>query len=48
VVPFEEGEGMEGEHTPEADFTRCHLVSGEGDKYEASILRLDTHLLQAL
>ena len=58
VVPFEEEEGMEGEHTLETDLTRCCQVLEEGDKFESSILRLDrccflsllrvdTHLLQA-
>ena len=33
LVPFEEKEGMEGEHTPETDLTRCHQVLEEGDKF---------------
>ena len=30
VQPFEVREGMEGEHTPETDLTRCHQDSEEG------------------
>ena len=41
VVPFEEREGMEGEHTPETDLTRHHQVLEEGDKFESTILRFD-------
>jgi len=42
VVPFEERKGMEREHTPEIDLTRCHHVLEEGNKFESSFLRLDT------
>ena len=58
MVPFEDGVGMEAEHTPEIDVTRYHQIFEEGDKFESSILRLDrcfsallrkvTHLLRAL
>ena len=41
VVPFEEREGMEGEHTPEKDVTRHHRVFNEGNKFGSSFLRLD-------
>ena len=41
VMPFEEKEGIEGEHTPETDLTRCHQVMQEGDRFESSFLRLD-------
>ena len=57
VMPFEERERMEGEHTPEKDLTRHPQVLEEGDQFESSILRLDkcflsflrvdTHLLRA-
>ena len=30
VVPFEVRKGMEGEHIPETDLTRCHQVFGGG------------------
>ena len=33
VRPFEVREGMEGEHTPETDFTRCHQDLEEGGKF---------------
>ena len=56
MVPFEVREGMEGNHKPKTDLTRCHQVLEEGDKFESSFLRLarcflallrmDTHLLQ--
>ena len=40
MVPFEEREGMEGEHTPETDITRhCQVLEG-GDKFESASLRL--------
>ena len=39
VVPFEEMEGMEGEHTSEIDSTRCHQVLVEAVKFEISILK---------
>ena len=35
VVPFEVREGLEGEHTPETDITRCHQVLEEGDKFKS-------------
>ena len=38
VVPFEEREGMEGEHTPETDLTWCYQVL-EGDKIERRMRR---------
>ena len=58
AMPFEEREGMEGEHTPETDLTRHQQVLEEGGKFESSFLRLnrccflallrvDTDLLQA-
>ena len=58
VRPFEVREGMEGEHTPETDLTRCHQDL-ERDRFESSDLRLerccflallrgDTHLFRAL
>ena len=34
VMPFEEREGVEGDHTPETDLTRCHQVLEEGDEFE--------------
>ena len=40
-MPFSVREGMEGEHTPETDLTRCDQVLVEVDKFESSILRLD-------
>ena len=40
VVPFEVREGVEGEHTPETDSTRCQQVLKEGDKFQSSVLRL--------
>ena len=36
VWPFEVREGMEGEHTPEMDLTRCHQDLEEGDRFESS------------
>ena len=59
VWPFEVREGMEGGHTPETDFTRCHQDLEEGDRFESSdlrlerccflaLLRVDTDLFQAL
>ena len=55
VQPFEVKEGMEGEHTPESDFIRCHQDLEEGDRFESSdlglerccflaLLRVDTHV----
>ena len=41
LVPFEEREGMKGEHTPEIDLTR-------GTKFESSCLRLDRWVFFAL
>ena len=35
VVPFVIGEGMEGEHIPDTDLTRCHQVLEEGDRFES-------------
>ena len=40
VVPFEVRKGMEGEHTPETDLTRCHQVLEEVDKFEKFILEI--------
>ena len=37
--PFEVMEGMEGEHTPETDLTRCHQDLEDGDRFESSDLR---------
>ena len=48
VVPFEEREGMDGEHTPETDLKRCHQVLEEGDKFESSIFTLDRCCFLAL
>ena len=59
VQPFEVREGMEAEHAPEIDLTRCHQDLEEGDRFENSdlrlerccflaLLRVDTHLFQAL
>ena len=48
MVPFEERKGMEREHTPETDLTRCHQVLEEGNKFESSFLRLDTCCFLAL
>ena len=36
VRPFEVREGMEGEHTPETDLTRCHHDLQEGHRFESS------------
>ena len=47
MVPFEEREWIEGEHTPEIDLTRYHRVL-EGDKFESSFLRLDRCYFLAL
>ena len=41
AVPFEDREGIEGEHTPETDLTRHHQAFEEEDKFESSILRLN-------
>ena len=41
VRPFELREGMEGEHTPETDLSRCHQDLEEGDRFESSDLRLE-------
>ena len=38
VRPFEVRDGMEGEHTPETDLTRCHQNLEEGDRFESSNL----------
>ena len=38
VRPFEVREGMEVEHTPETDLTRCHQDL-EGESFESSDLR---------
>ena len=38
VWPFEVREGMEGEHTPETDFIRCHQNLEEGESFESSDL----------
>ena len=38
VLPFEVREGMEGEHTPETDFIRCHQDFEEGERFESSDL----------
>ena len=35
--PFEVKDGMEGEHTPETDLTRCHQDLEEGDRFESSV-----------
>ena len=40
VQPFELSEGMEGEHKPETDLTRCHQDLEEGDRFESTDLRL--------
>ena len=32
VVPFKVKEGMEGEHTLDTDFKRCHHILEEGDR----------------
>ena len=39
VRPFEVREGMEGEHTPETNLTKCHRPLEEGDRIESSELR---------
>ena len=36
VRQFEITEGMEGEHTPETDLTRCHQDLKEGERFESS------------
>ena len=41
VQPFEVREGMEGEHTPETDLTRCHQDLEAGDRFESSDLTLE-------
>ena len=48
MVPFEEREGMEGDHTPETDLRIHHQVLEDGDKFESSFLRLDRCCLLAL
>ena len=59
VIPFEVGEGMVLEHTPEIDITRCHQVLEEGDSFECfalrlarccflAFLRVDKHLFRAV
>ena len=45
---FEERKGMEEEHPPETDLTRCHHVLEEGDQFESSFLRLDRCFLALL
>ena len=40
--PFEVREGMEEEHTPETDLTRCHQDSEEGNRFESSDFRWET------
>ena len=40
AMPFQEREGMEGEHTQETGL-RHHHVLEEGDKFESSFFRLD-------
>ena len=45
VVPFEV---REGKHTPGMDFTRCHQVLEEGDKFESSFLRMNRWCFLAL
>ena len=39
---------MEGEHTPEIDFTKHQKVLEEGNKFESSFLRLDRCFLALL
>ena len=41
VVPFEEREGIEGEHTQDTDLTRHHQVFEERDRFESSPFKLD-------
>ena len=41
VQLFEVREGMEEEHTPETDLTRCPQDLEEGDRFESSDLRLE-------
>jgi len=48
VVPFEEREEMDGEHTLETNLTRCHSVLKEGDKFEGSFFILDRCCFLAL
>ena len=48
VQPIETREGMEGEHTPEADLIRCHQDLEEGDRFESSDLRLEKCCFLAL
>ena len=48
VVPFEDKEGMEGQHTSETDLSRYHHVLEEGDGIEGSILGLDRCCFLAL
>jgi len=36
VWPFEVRDGMEGEHTPETDLTRCHQNLEKGDRFVSS------------
>ena len=48
VVPFKVREGMEAEHIPETDLTRCHQILEEGDKFESSFLRLQRCYFLAL
>ena len=48
VWPFEVREGMEGEHIPETDLTRCHQDLEEVDRFESSDLRLERYCFLAL
>ena len=59
VQPFEVRDGMEGEHPPETDLTRCHLDLEGEERFESSdlrferccflaLLRVDTQLFRAL
>ena len=48
VRPFDVREGMEGEHTPETDLSRCHQYLEEGDRFESSDLRLERCCFLAL
>ena len=43
MVPFEKGGGIEGDHTPDTDLTRCPQVLEEGDMFESSILKMDRY-----
>ena len=48
VQPFEVREGMEGEHTPETDLTRCYQGLEEGDRFESSDMRFERCCFLAL